>query len=145
MKNYYGLFGEAELRSILATGAIIVHFIKLNGDERQMACTLALRMVPEPVSGSFFGAHPKKTATTIPNLITAWDLNAKAWRSFYADRVVEVSVVPRTAWPLLDTWNASPNNHVESAESAEWPACEHNNGQPWRSPYTRADLYEEQI
>ena len=73
----------------LREGVITVTFTKINGDLREMDCTLNMDIIPA-------GAHPKSDGNvregvdmTI-NAIKCYDVNAKGWRSFLFDKVKSV-------------------------------------------------------
>jgi len=62
-----------------------VIFTKLNGEQRDMCCTLNMDMIPEdkrPTNGS-----TEYSADTI----RAFDLNKEGWRSFRVDSVISFS------------------------------------------------------
>ena len=75
---------DSAVWSKLYNGELIVKFIKKDGSERTMRCTLNLDKVPEELL-------PKGTKT-VTNDITkrVFDLDKNAWRSFRYDSVVEV-------------------------------------------------------
>lgn len=73
----------------LREGVITVTFTKVNGDEREMDCTLNMDIIPT-------SAHPKSDGNvregvdaTI-NAIKCYDVNAQGWRSFLFDKVKKV-------------------------------------------------------
>ena len=76
---------ESTVWTKLYYGELIVKFIKKDGSERTMRCTLNLDKVPEELL-------PKGTKT-VTNDITkrVFDLDKNAWRSFCYDSVVEVN------------------------------------------------------
>lgn len=57
-----------------------VKFIKHNGDERIMRCTLQKDYLPESNNG----------ITQHDDLIVVWDLDKKDWRSFNVSSVLDV-------------------------------------------------------
>jgi len=73
----------------LREGVITVTFTKLNGDEREMDCTLNMDIIPN-------SAHPKTDGNVregvdaTVNAIKCYDVNAKGWRSFLFDKVKKV-------------------------------------------------------
>ena len=65
----------------LKHGPCEVVFTKQNGEERKMVCTLEEGVVP---------SYEKKTERTkVPNenVMSVWDLDKNAWRSFTLDSV----------------------------------------------------------
>lgn len=61
-----------------------VIFKKVNGEERDMVCTLQEEMLPQQVD--IEEAIQKKEPN--PNVVAAWDIKAKGWRSFRVDSVL---------------------------------------------------------
>jgi hypothetical protein len=75
---------KEELLKDLHNSVIAVKFIKMDGSERTMRCTL---------QESFFKDYVKKTdKENKPDdeAIRVWDIDKEAWRSFRYDSVVEV-------------------------------------------------------
>lgn len=63
-----------------------VIFKKVNGEERDMVCTLREDIVPpatkdDPIS-------QKKVRSVNEEVIPVWDVNAEGWRSFRVDSVI---------------------------------------------------------
>lgn len=76
---------ESTVWTKLYYGELIVKFIKKDGTERTMRCTLNLDKVPEELL-------PKGTKTVTNDLTKrVFDLDKNAWRSFRYDSVVEVN------------------------------------------------------
>lgn len=71
-----------ELRKLLSTDIVTVNFTKKDGSNREMLCTTISDYLPQP-SGS---------STSVPSetLVTVWDLEANAWRSFRFDAITSV-------------------------------------------------------
>lgn len=72
---------EAALNNV-----ITVRFIKVNGEERTMKCTLLREYLP-----------PQKDVEEIttkenPNVLAVWDIEALGWRSFRVDSVLDVTL-----------------------------------------------------
>ena len=65
----------------LRNGPAKVTFIKEDGSERVMHCTLEKKVVPK--TDEDYNNLPGST-------VIAWDLEKKAWRSFRVDSVTEV-------------------------------------------------------
>lgn len=65
-----------------------VTFTKNNGDERTMICTLMPDFLPDVENKDKF--DPKPTG----DLITVWDIESNAWRSFKPSRVKKIEFSP---------------------------------------------------
>ena len=76
---------ENDLIKTLQMQVATVTFLKLDGDERIMTCTKALKVIPE-------ASHPKTDKKAKEGNVNVWDLNAKGWRSFKYDRVKKVEI-----------------------------------------------------
>lgn len=59
---------------------LLVTFTKVNGDKREMLCTLREDMIPK-ISGK---SKPQEGVTTV------FDLENQGWRSFRTDSVISV-------------------------------------------------------
>lgn len=68
---------------------LVVKFNKLNGDFREMTCTLQEELLPP--TEKTIPLSNKKIKETNHEVLSVWDLNAKGWRSFRVDRIVEVT------------------------------------------------------
>jgi hypothetical protein len=66
------------------TGNIHVRFIKANGEERLMRCTLKNEHLPKQID------LEESTTKDNPNLVVVWDLDADGWRSFKVDSIREL-------------------------------------------------------
>lgn len=73
---------QAEILDILHKGQAEVKFTKKNGEERTMWCTLNEEFLPKVEEKS--DKEPRKRPE---GLISVYDLDKKAWRSFYVDSV----------------------------------------------------------
>jgi len=77
------------IKSILKTGSATVEFIKKDGAERKMLCTLD----PELVPGLAIEENKKeKTRKVSEEALAVYDLEANAWRSFRYDSVKGVTI-----------------------------------------------------
>lgn len=63
-----------------------VAFTKVNGDERQMTCTLLETEMPASDAS-------KSTKKENLDVIACWDTKAEGWRSFRVDSVKEFKVI----------------------------------------------------
>lgn len=76
-----------EIRSNLLSEKCIVHFTKVNGEERVMSCTLNLDLIPQEF-------HPKSSKESSkdeeePTVMRVFDLEAMGWRSFRIGSVTQ--------------------------------------------------------
>lgn len=74
-----------ELRDLLKTDIVTINFTKKDGTRREMHCTLLDEYLPvmnEPNPNIKYGPSP--------SIITAWDLEQNAWRSFKFDSVKSI-------------------------------------------------------
>jgi len=65
----------------LQSGIVTVVFTKVNGERREMRCTLKGEVLPE-----LKGSTAKRSKEVLP----VWDVDKDAWRSFRWDSVQEV-------------------------------------------------------
>ena len=63
-----------------------VKFKKVNGDLRDMTCTLKEDMIPSATKAD--PMSQKKIRAISDEVIPVWDVNAEGWRSFRVDSVV---------------------------------------------------------
>jgi len=76
-----------EMKDSLHQGMCKVVFIKKNGDERIMHCTLQESMLPEQMD--IEEEIQKKKPN--PDVLAVWDVEAKGWRSFRWDSIKDFS------------------------------------------------------
>lgn len=69
-----------ELRKLLSTDIVTVTFTKKDGSRREMICTTISDYLPET-------SHSSMPAD---NLVTVWDLEQAAWRSFKFDSIKSI-------------------------------------------------------
>lgn len=84
------LFLQKEwLRKVLIDSIATITFVKVNGEERVMKCTLQEQFLPTQVD--LEEAIQKKR----PNdeTMSVWDLEARAWRSFRVENLMSVEVI----------------------------------------------------
>jgi hypothetical protein len=75
---------KQSIKDALYTGKTTVGFTKVNGEKREMLCTLRPDLIPEtPVVE---GAEKTKRKEN-PDVQAVWDLEKQAWRSFRFDSV----------------------------------------------------------
>lgn len=68
----------------LQTGTRVVTFTKVNGDKREMTCTLDQSMIPDPIEIKV-NKSPKPVNEEV---LSVWDTTAQGWRSFRIDNVI---------------------------------------------------------
>ena len=78
-----------EILKQLREGVITVTFTKLNGDVREMDCTLNMNTIPKEAHPKTDGNVREGVDTTI-GAIKCYDVNAKGWRSFLLTSVIKV-------------------------------------------------------
>jgi hypothetical protein len=86
-----GIPTKQDLKNLLEHNVLVVSFTKLNGDRRDMTCTLRKDMKPpatkvDPLS-------QKKVREVSDAVVSVWDVNAKGWRSFRYERILDVDLV----------------------------------------------------
>jgi hypothetical protein len=77
---------KQSIQSELVKGPLLVTFTKKDGALRDMKCTLAEWLVPQP---EVIDTSPRVVAEN-NNLIKAYDLEKQAWRSFNVDSVISI-------------------------------------------------------
>tara|TARA_B110000977_G_scaffold45681_1_gene62104 strand:- start:808 stop:1107 length:300 start_codon:yes stop_codon:yes gene_type:complete len=86
-----GIPTRDELMEMLRKEVVEVTFLKLDGDERKMPCTLITSFLPpakkdDPLS-------QKKVREVSDKVCAVWAVEAKGFRSFRYDRVTNVRVM----------------------------------------------------
>lgn len=79
---------KSEIVKQLKEGIIIVTFIKSNGEERVMKCTLQSELLP--VVEVVEGAAPKAKRKPNDAVVSAFDVEKKEWRSFKIDSIISI-------------------------------------------------------
>ena len=77
------------LKGVLQTGIANVTFLKKDGTQRNLLCTLLPSELPTQTD--LEEAVQKKTPN--PEVLAVWDLENKGWRSFRYDSVLGFSVL----------------------------------------------------
>lgn len=77
------------LKEQLHNGVIRVVFMKKDGTERKMLCTLKADLLPAQTD--LEEAVQKKTPN--PDVLAVWDVEAQGWRSFRYDSVIGFSEI----------------------------------------------------
>ena len=77
------------LKDKLRENILNVQFVKKDGTERKMRCTLKADLLPAQTD--IEEAVQKKTPN--PDVLAVWDLEKEAWRSFRYDSIIGFSEV----------------------------------------------------
>lgn len=80
-----------EMNDYLHRGECAVKFMKSNGEERLMACTLRADLMPSHDSES-----TSSDSTKSQDRVIVWDLDKEAFRSFRLDSIIWV-IAPENA------------------------------------------------
>lgn len=83
------LFNKSNVVHMLHNNVVTVTFIKLNGDERVMKCTLLPEYLPASV---IVDGRTIVNEDGGRNNVAVWDIDAAGWRSFRVDSVKTLSV-----------------------------------------------------
>lgn len=75
---------KQEIIEALATHNCVVKFTKVNGEVREMPCTLREDIVPK--------FERKTDKEPNPNVLSVWCTDKNAWRSFRIDSVQELRI-----------------------------------------------------
>jgi hypothetical protein len=78
------LLNRTEMLEELHSGIILVNFTKVNGEKRDLKCTLKTELLPQHDS------NESKTKAINPDVVNVWDVEANGWRSFRLDSVNHV-------------------------------------------------------
>lgn len=78
-------YSRQGLIDTLKEGIVIVTFEKVNGDIRDLTCTLQDKYLPEQVAS-------KRSRVVSDEVICVWDLVDEAWKSFRVDSVIKYSI-----------------------------------------------------
>lgn len=82
------MFKAEDIRQLLKNNVVEVVFTKKDGSERTMFATLIDDFLPS------LGEEIATSSEHDDNLITCWDLEHDAWRSFRVDSVKSVEAEP---------------------------------------------------
>ena len=83
----------------LQNGTYDVTFMKVNGEIRNMTCTLAKDQLPEvseSIAASILLNETVKPRKVNTEAVKVWDLDAKGWRSFRIDSVTNFTKIYST-------------------------------------------------
>lgn len=92
MEESLGKYDRDTILKDLRRNVIEVHFIKENGEQRVMKCTLQKHMLPER-----YAMEDEKEERDFhvknPQVVAAWSINDGGWRSFRVESVYYVQAV----------------------------------------------------
>ena len=95
---------QAELKQMLRYNAVSISFMKSDRSIRTMLCTTQVKYIeqPKPVqfnNGEITEFNLRKTKKRVPYVLSVWDVDKGAWRSFRVDRVL--------TWKIVDEVNVA--------------------------------------
>lgn len=82
---------RSEMIEQLSTSTCRVIFKKVNGEERDMQCTLREDLIPAATKS--YPITQKKVRSISEEVLPVYDINAEGWRSFRVANVVSFSCV----------------------------------------------------
>lgn len=85
-----GIPTKDDLMKMLEENVVVVTFLKLDGDQRVMTCTLKEDIKPKATKTDTLSQ--KKVREISDKVCSVWDVNANGWRSFRYDRVQTVKL-----------------------------------------------------
>ena len=88
-----GIPTREELMETLRKEVAEVTFLKLNGDERKMPCTLIKRFLPPAKKDD--PLTQRKVREVSDKVCAVWAVEAKGFRSFRYDRVTKVEIIAK--------------------------------------------------
>lgn len=81
------MMNKHELKEMLVNGVVTVTFVKVDGTERTMKCTLLPEYLPTNVAPGQQLLIESLPRAENPNTISVWDIESQGWRSFRIDSV----------------------------------------------------------
>lgn len=88
-----GIPTKDQLMEMLRKEVVEVTFLKLNGDERKMPCTLIADFLPPAKKDD--PLTQKKVREVSDKVCAVWAIEAKGFRSFRYDRVTKVELIAK--------------------------------------------------
>ena len=79
------MFKRNDILAALRQNVLEVRFIKVNGQERTMRCTLFPAYIPQATDMNYLSEMHEKPENI--NTVVCWDTEAKGWRSFRVENV----------------------------------------------------------
>jgi hypothetical protein len=93
-----GIPTRTELMETLRKEIVEVTFLKLDGDERKMPCTLITSFLPPAKKDD--PMTQKKVREVSDKVCAVWAIEAKGFRSFRYDRVTKIEVVDKADYKV---------------------------------------------
>jgi hypothetical protein len=90
---------KEEIVEMLQASVCEVTFTKVNGEVRQMPCTLKSELLPAVDANKL---HEGKTRKSNPDNLSVWCTDKNEWRSFKIANVQKITPIPRTHTITLD-------------------------------------------
>ena len=87
-----GIPTKEQLMEMLHKEVVEVTFLKLDGEERKMPCTLIPSFLPKATKED--PLTQKKVREISDKVVAVWAIESKGFRSFRYDRVTNVKVLP---------------------------------------------------
>lgn len=81
-------FDLVEVLKLLNQNECIVTFTKVDGEKREMPCTLMEGKIPAPTTTT----EDKKQRRPNPNVVSVWCTDKNEWRSFRFDNLISIKV-----------------------------------------------------
>jgi len=91
MDQYSDATTKQELVTKLKNSIVMVKFKKVNGEMREMKCTLMEGVLPSPNKNDVMSL--RKVREMSPEVLAVWDIDRKAWRSMRWNNIVETANV----------------------------------------------------
>ena len=88
-----GIPTKEELMEMLRKEVVEVTFLKLDGDERKMPCTLMPSLLPAATKED--PMTQKKVREISDKVVAVWAIESKGFRSFRYDRVTKVELIAK--------------------------------------------------
>ena len=88
-----GIPTKEELMEMLRKEVVEVTFLKLDGDERKMPCTLMPSLLPAATKDD--PMTQKKVREISDKVVAVWAIESKGFRSFRYDRVTKVELIAK--------------------------------------------------
>lgn len=84
-----------DLRKMLVENECVIEFTKVNGEVREMPCTLRADLIPQkPI---IEGEEPAPAKVPNPNVMSVWCTDKKEWRSFRVANLISAKVKDATS------------------------------------------------
>ena len=85
------MFERYKLKQFLENSVTTIVFTKVNGEQREMKCTLLSEYLPKTDVAEKQLLTETLTKKENPSTLTVWDVENNGWRSFRVDSVNHVS------------------------------------------------------